>query len=523
MGGMTNNENQPRDRKQTMIIVLAVVLTVLVGLIIGFVVSGGLSGDPVAEPTTLSTGTVAPSSPSTTTAAPAAPSTSLGEGQLAVTISEDTYVDLGQPEDLNGFEDVIEIENDPPDNKQALLRFVVPAIPGGEILRSVTMRLYVAADTEEPVTVHSVEGPWSQADVSGATAPGVGAQLATVPPGAAEGSTVDVDLTGVILGPGTYDFYLTTPSDDSAEYAALESGANAPLVILDWGSGTDASTSSDSETPTQLAGTPVVLAGAGDISDCDNEGDSITAGLIDEVVARDSSTIVFTTGDNVYPDGGPDVYAQCYDPTWGRHKDRTRPSPGNHDYNTDGATGYFGYFGQAAGEPGLGYYSYQAGEWQVISLNSNCSEVACDAGSPQEQWLREQLETSDASCTLAYWHHPLFSSGDHGGDDSMIDLFTALYEADAEIVVNGHDHNYERFAPQDPNGVHEPVEGVREFVVGTGGTGDRGFDAPVPNSEARYDESFGILQLSLYSDGYEWDYLPETGSTFVDLGVGACH
>jgi hypothetical protein len=523
---MTENEFQPRDRKQTVIIVLAVVLTVLVGLVIGFVVSGGLSGDPAAAPTTLPAGTVAPSGPtgpSTTAPAPAAPSTSLGENQLGVTVSEDTYVDLGQPQDVNGLEDLLEVENDPPDNKQALVRFVVPAIPDGETLRSVTMRLYVVADTEEPVTVHSVEGPWTQADASGANAPAVGAQVANVPPGTAEGATVDVDLTSVVLGPGTYDFYLTTPSDDSAEFAALESGANAPVLILDWGSGAGATAPGDGETPTELAGTPAILAGAGDISDCDSEGDGVTAGLLDDVVAQNPSAIVFTTGDNVYSDGAPEEFDQCYDPTWGRHKDRTRPSPGNHDYNTDGATGYFAYFGSAAGDPSKGYYSYEVGEWQILSLNSNCGEVACSAGSPQERWLREQLETSEASCTLAYWHHPLYSSGSHGGDSSVRDLFAALYEADAEIVLNGHDHNYERFAPQDPVGTHDPVGGVRQFVVGTGGTGNRGVDAPVPNSEARYNDSFGILQLSLYPDGYEWEYLAEAGSTFVDVGIGACH
>jgi hypothetical protein len=521
---MTEQETPTRDNRQTLIIVLAVVLVILVGLIIGFLASGGLSDDPVAAPTTLAPGTTSgPSSPSTTSAAPTSPSTSLGPGQLGVIVSEDTYVNSGQPEEISGLEDVLEIENDPPEIRQALLRFVVPAIPEGETLRSVTLRLFVLADTDEAVSVNEVDGPWSQADTSGANAPPVGAQLTTVPPGTAEGSTVDVDLTSVILGPGTYDFYLTSSSDDSSEYASLESGANAPILILDWGSGAGAATSSDSETPTQLAGTPVVLAGAGDISDCDSEGDSITAGLIDQVVAQHPSAVVFTAGDNVYSDGAPEEFAQCYDPTWGRHRDRTRPSPGNHDYNTEAAEGYFGYFGESAGEPGQGYYSYEAGEWQVISLNSNCGDVACDAGSPQEQWLREQLQASDAACTLAYWHHPLFSSGDHGGADSVRDLFAALYEGDAEIVINGHDHNYERFAPQDPTGTHDPVRGIRQFVVGTGGTGNRGVDAPVPNSEARWTDSFGILQLSLYPEGYEWEYVPESGSAFVDVGIEACH
>lgn len=531
MSGKNTNGDKatPRDNRQIIIIVLAVILTILVGLIIGFLASGGLSNDPVAASTT--TPSTGPASTTANTTPPSTvPSVTQNPGQLAVTASEDTYVNLGQPDEINGLEDVLEIENDPPENRQALIRFVVGAIPEGETLQSVTMRLFVLADTDEAVTVHEVGGPWTQAEANGANAPAVGAQVAIVPPGTPEGSVVDVDLTGVVLGPGTYDFYLTMASDDSAEYASLESGANAPLLVLDWGSGEAASPAADEPvaqlpgTPVgQLSGTPVVIAGAGDISDCGSDGDTVTAALIDGVVGRDPSAIVFTAGDNVYSDGAPEEFAQCYDPTWGRHKDRTRPAPGNHDYNTSDATGYFGYFGEAAGEPGQGYYSYQAGEWQVIVLNSNCGDVACDSGSPQEQWLRRELDSSDAACTLAYWHHPLFSSGDHGGDQGVQALYSALYEADAEVVINGHDHNYERFAPQDPDGTHDPVEGIRQFVAGTGGTGNRSFDQIAPNSEVRYTDSFGILKLALYPDGYEWEFIPEAGSNFVDVGVGACH
>ena len=524
-GDNTNGDTAtPRTNRQTLVIVLAVVLTILVGLIIGFLASGGLSDDPVAAPTTTPASPPATAGSTPTTAAtPTSPTISVAPGQLAVAASEDTFVNSGQPEEINGFEDVLEIENDPPENKQALIRFVVGEIPEGETLQSVSMRLFVIADTEEAVTIHGVEGPWTQAEATGANAPTVGAQIAIVPPGTAEGSTVDVDLTSVVQGPGTYDFYLTMASDDSAEFAALESGANAPLIILDWGSAEAAATESESEPVTQLAGTPVILAGAGDISDCGNDGDIVTAELIDGVVAQDPSAVVFTAGDNVYSSGTAEEFAECYDPTWGRHKDRTRPAPGNHDYNTSDATGYFGYFGEAAGQPGEGYYSYEAGDWQVLVLNSNCGDIPCYAGSPQEQWLRQELEASDAACTLAYWHHPLFSSGDHGGVAEVSALFTALHEGDADLVVNGHDHNYERFAPQDPDGTHDPVEGIRQFVAGTGGTGNRSFDVVAANSEARYTDSFGILKLALYADGYEWDFIPEAGSTFVDVGVGKCH
>ena len=181
------------------------------------------------------------------------------------------------------------------------------------------------------------------------------------------------------------------------------------------------------------------------------------AGSVHKEMVLEQHLVAQLVHEQGYVERAAEDFDRCYDPTWGRHKDRTRPSPGNHDYNTEGANGYFGYFGEAAGDPGEGYYSYQAGDWLVISLNSNCDEVACDSGSPQEEWLRQQLEASEASCTAAYWHHPLFSSGDHGGDDSMRDIFATLYEYGAEIVLTGHDHNYERFAPQDPTGVHDPA------------------------------------------------------------------
>ncbi len=203
---------------------------------------------------------------------------------------------------------------------------------------------------------------------------------------------------------------------------------------------------------------------------------------------------------------------------------RTRPSPGNHDYITPDASGYFGYFEEAAGNQSEGYYGYEAGEWQVLALNSNCDEIGgCDLGSPQQQWLSGELASSDALCTLAYWHHPLFSSGLHGGERSVQPLFQALYDDGAEVVVSGHDHHYERFAPQDANGTHDPVAGVREFVAGTGGTGNRPIALIAANSESRFTDAFGILKLSLYSDGYEWEFVSEGGSGFTDVGIGVCH
>src|SRR5262245_2996558 len=224
----------------------------------------------------------------------------------------------------------------------------------------------------------------------------------------------------------------------------------------------------------------MILAAAGDIATCMSDGDEATAQLLDRL-----DGIVVTLGDHAYEAGTPIEFAACYDPSWGRHKARTRPTPGNHDYLTPGASGYFEYFGAPAGDPRRGYYSYDLGAWRVIALNSNCDEIGgCGAGSPQERWLREELAANPRRCTLAYWHHPRFSSGPHGSDPGYDAFWRALYERGTEIVLVGHDHTYERFAPQRPDGTRDPARGIRQFVVGTGGGSHHGFARPpIANSE----------------------------------------
>src|SRR2546422_4803025 len=182
-------------------------------------------------------------------------------------------------------------------------------------------------------------------------------------------------------------------------------------------------------------GSAVVLVGAGDIADCSGSGDEATAALLDNIAGT-----VFTLGDNVYPDGTATQFTQCYDPSWGRHKARTRPAPGNHDYHTSGASGYYGYFGSIAGPSGQGYYSYDLGAWHIISLNS---QTSMSAGSAQETWLKADLAASTKRCTIAYWHYPRFSSGPHGSLSTSSAIWQDLYNAGAEIVLNGHDHDYQ--------------------------------------------------------------------------------
>ena len=229
-------------------------------------------------------------------------------------------------------------------------------------------------------------------------------------------------------------------------------------------------------------------------------------------------------GDLAYPDGSKENFV-CYDKTWGRAKSRTRPAPGNHEFHAAGASPYFDYFGATAGDPKTGYYSYELGTWHIIVLNSECKDVGgCEPGSPQEKWLRSDLAAHPAACKLAYWHKPLFSSGGaHGNDLTVKPLFQALYDARADVVIGGHDHDYERFAPQNPDGAADPALGIREFVVGTGGKNHRPFGESKPNSEVRDATTFGVLKLTLKPKSYGWQFIPEAGKNFTDSGTSACH
>ncbi|MFL5761147.1 MAG: metallophosphoesterase family protein, partial [Thermomicrobiales bacterium] len=273
-------------------------------------------------------------------------------------------------------------------------------------------------------------------------------------------------------------------------------------------------------TATAAAGGDPVLLAAGDISSCASTGDEQTAKLLDA-----QSGIVATLGDNAYESGTSSEFANCFNPSWGQYKARIKPAVGNHEYATAGASGYYGYFGAAAGTPSKGYYSYELGAWHIVVINSNCSQIGgCNAGSPQEQWLRADLAAHPAACTLAYWHHPRFSSGaEHGNDGAMAPLWQALYDQGAELVLSGHDHDYERFAPQTPNGTLDPSFGIREFVVGTGGKSHYPFGSVQANSQVRNNTTYGILKLTLHASGYDWQFLPVAGGSFTDAGSGACH
>jgi acid phosphatase type 7 len=305
-----------------------------------------------------------------------------------------------------------------------------------------------------------------------------------------------------------------TPSSTAlASASASPAGTSSPTVAP-----SSPPPSEPSASPSASAGAAAVLVGAGDIGDCATREDSMTAALLDDIDGT-----VFTAGDNAYENGTAENFSTCYDETWGRHKERTRPVAGNHDWHTAALAGYFGYFGDAArGPDGHSWYSFDLGTWHVIVLDSECDKNGgCEADSAQGRWLATDLAASDARCSIAIWHKPRFSSGEHGNDRSVGPFWTALFDAGVDVIVNGHDHDYERFAPQDPEGAEDRDRGMREFVVGTGGTPLRPFDDPVANSELRA-LTHGVFKLTLRDGSYDWEFIPVSGD-FRDGGTAFCH
>jgi hypothetical protein len=279
----------------------------------------------------------------------------------------------------------------------------------------------------------------------------------------------------------------------------------------------------DSKRPSQEQA--YVLVGAGDIASCKSPGGARATGkLIEQIPGT-----VFAAGDLAYEKGSAEEFKNCYDPAWGRFKDRTKPALGNHEYREPTASGYFHYWGAQAGPAGKGYYSYDLGAWHIVVLNTNCDAKGlggCAKGSVQETWLRTDLAQHLGACILAYGHHALFSSGvlkNHAVHPELKQLWEDLYAAHADLVLAGHEHSYERFAPQDPEGNPDAREGIREIVVGTGGRSHDPLGFATPNSEVRDWQTYGVLKLTLAPGNYAWEFIPEEGKPFRDNGSQVCH
>jgi hypothetical protein len=305
---------------------------------------------------------------------------------------------------------------------------------------------------------------------------------------------------------------IVTPTAGPTLSGPATSAADGPSLAV---SGAPSASGAPSSAPVG----PVTLIAAGDITSCAVTTDSATATLVESIPGT-----VATLGDDAYESGTAREYRQCYNPTWGAFLDRTRPAPGNHEYLTSGAAGYFGYFGLRAGDSKLGYYAYDLGAWRLYALNSNCADIGgCTPGSPEVAWLKADLAAHPTQCVLAYWHHPRFSSGEHGSNAFVAGLWDTLNAAGADIVLNGHDHDYERFAPMNDSGQVDTTGGIVEFVVGTGGRSHYPFTKLLPTSQVRNDATFGVLDLTLSPGGWSSRFVPVAGKTFTDTTSGTCH
>jgi hypothetical protein len=396
-------------------------------------------------------------------------------------------------------------------NVRSFLRFEV-ALPAGSTITGATLKLYTAeASAPSGWALYKVADiAWRETAITYDNQPALGAPLGSV--GSWSGcpcyTQVSFSAANVTLGLNSFGL---VPTGNARRVFSSREGTNAPQLVVTY-------------TLPPLPGADPVIVAAGDIAGPWTQ-DEDTARVVDTL----NPDAVLLLGDNVYGSGAPSEFAYDYELTWGRHKAKTYPIPGNHDHSTPDLAGYCGYFGESAHcQSGYSYYSFDLGNWHIIALDSGCSSPSgCAdpmvAGSAMRTWLTADLAANTKPCTLVYWHHPRFSSGPYQNDLRSNEVWTELYNANAELVLSGHEHDYERFAPQTSSGVADPARGIRQFVVGTGGTGLRPFGTVQPNSEVREANTHGVLKLTLRENSYDWEFVPIAGQTFTDSGTGSCH
>ena len=469
-------------------------------------------------------GTTAPRLVVETAAATTAPTPPPPAATVITTVaSADTTVREDLPTTAYGAALTLRTDGSP--RAESYLRFPVPALTA-PVTRAV-VEAYSTTSSDTGVVVRPAGPDWSEADTTWATRPPVGEIVGRSGP-TRESQWMSVDVTSLVRSGATLDLAVTSGSQHARSFRSKET-TRAPRLVIETAAATTEPTPEPTAPPTIAS---PVIAAAGDIA-CDPASTYFAAGegrddrcqqrATSDLLLDDDVSQVLTLGDNQYEDATLAAFRASYDPSWGRVKDKTRPAIGNHEYRTAGAAGYFGYFGDVAGEPSKGYYSYDVGDWHLVALNSNCTQVGgCAAGSAQERWLRADLAAHPRACTLAYWHHPTFSSGKHGNNSSTAPLYQALQDAGADVVLAGHDHLYERFARQTAAGVADPTRGLRSFVVGTGGKNHYAFNTPKPNSEFRDGTSHGVLKLTLRPDGYDWQFVQAGTRTVRDAGSDSC-
>jgi acid phosphatase type 7 len=467
---------------------------------------------------------------------------------LTFTAQADAFVNRSQASSNKGTSAELRIRNDV---KRTYVRFNV-ALPSGETVTSATLRLFATTGpicAQGAEVLRSANDTWGETSITWNNQPGPTAPLDTTASWSPNGY-VSFDVTSAVQTSGSVSFVVRhAPGCNVSSDAFFHSreASNDPQLVLETSSGPppppqcsdgidndgDGATdfpedpgctgeTDNDETDAPPPAGDVVIAAAGDIA-C-RPGDTTNPchhqQTSDLIVGDPTISDVLTLGDNQYEVGALADFQASYDPTWGRFKSITHPSVGNHEYRTVNAQGYRSYFGLGSGPL---WDSFDLGNWHIVTLDSNCRQVGCSATSAQGQFLRNDLQSDNHTCELLYWHHPRFSSSSTTVN-SVRPLWDIAYSNGVDVILNGHEHNYERFAPQTPAGAADPVMGIRQFVVGTGGKSLHTLDARDPNSEVFNDETFGVLKMTLGAAGYTWQFVPDTTSgIFTDSGIGACH
>ena len=472
------------------------------------------SGTPAATQTATSTATQTPSNTptntptATATLSPTPTNTQAPTTSLTFITNADAYVNQSNASTNYGNATTLQVDGASDPDLESFIQFTVTGVSGTIQSAKLRVRATTNGSANGPAA-YATGNSWTETGITWNNRPGRTSGAVDNKGSIPTDTWVEYNVTSLVQGNGTLSFVLAADSTDAVIFSSRQGSQPPQLVITFISNITVTPTLTPTPTSTLAAG-DAIFVGAGDISACDTNNDELTAQLLDGIPGT-----VFTAGDNVYPDGTSTQYTDCYGPTWGRHKARTQPIPGNHEYNTAGAAGYFQYFNNIPS-----YYAYNLGSWRLYALNS---EIDISASSPQIAWLQSDLAANPSQCVLAYWHKPRWSSGaTHGSDITFQTLWQILYDADAELVLTGHEHNYERFAEMNAAGA-AVSEGLREIVVGTGGRSHYNFGTILPASQVRNASTYGVLKLTLHATSYNWQFIPVAGSGFTDSGSTDCH
>jgi hypothetical protein len=464
-------------------------------------------------------------------AVPAACAAQASAATTTLPAAADAWVDSSSPSTNHGSSTLLNTATGGP-YRNIYLRFDVSGLT--QPVTKATLKLVTQTTTAKGVSLGPVaDNTWGESTINWTNAPAIGSAVASSGVFNA-GDTVSIDVTPVVKGNGTVSMGITTTALVDKTFSSRETSTPPQLVIE------TADPATAPPPPPPPSSSDPTIGAAGDIacapSDPNFNGGAGTATWCRQ---RDTARLltntglseVITLGDNQYENGEKANFTSVFDSTWGVARSMMRPAVGNREYNTSAASGYFDYFngtgvfGGPAGDRNKGWFSFDVGAWHLIELNSNCSSIGgCYAGSAQEQWLRGDLAAHKNTCTLAYWHHPLFTSGQTGNSTNVRPLFQDLYDNGADVVMSAHDHDYERFQPQTPAGAVDSARGIREFVVGTGGESHHPFSySMLPNEVVRNDNTFGVMRLTLRASSYDWKFQPIAGQSFTDSGTASCH